>query len=105
MTVMRHLLIKVHGDEDWEAWKDDWWSNVDRVAWLSDVEGWLGPPAWVHERSTERQLDWGASLYSGLTKADVQKLTRAPTNDQEQRELLANLSENERYGVVYVEIY
>ncbi len=42
MTMMSHLLIRLHGDEDWDAWGDDWWDHVERLGELEWVHGWHG---------------------------------------------------------------
>jgi hypothetical protein len=108
MTMMAHTLIRIHGDEDWEAWGNDWASHVDRVGGITELEGWIGPPAWLEVKGGERQLDWGAFLYEIANFADVKRLVSAPRHPDiaaQQHPLLELLSEDERYGVIYIECY
>ena len=36
MTMMVHILIRLHGDEDWDAWGKnmEWYDRVDRIGEL-----------------------------------------------------------------------
>ena len=105
--MMQHLLVRLHGDEDWDAWGDRWREHADVIGELSWVQGWTNAPAWLGKG---RQLDWGAFLHEA-TKDDVQRLVDEPKwlasteTARKQRLLLKNLSASERYGVVYVELY
>jgi hypothetical protein len=105
--MMQHLLLRLHGDEDWAAWGDDWLRHADVLGELSWVKGWSLPPEWLGEG---KQLDWGAFLHE-LSGEDVRRLVDEPSwlaaaeTAQRQRELLQALSATESYGVVYVELY
>lgn len=39
MTMMVHKLVRIHGDETWEAWGDDWQDHADVIAELDFVDG------------------------------------------------------------------
>jgi hypothetical protein len=38
VTMIDHLVVRLHGDEDWEAWGDRWWDHIDKVGDLH----WVG---------------------------------------------------------------
>jgi hypothetical protein len=103
--MMAYLVIRLHGDEDWDAWGDDWWDHVERVGelhWLQLSNGAApGPSRW---------LDWGASLREASAE-DIRRIAWEPPwladteSAREQRELLEMLTTEGRYGLVSVEIY
>lgn len=118
MTMMVHALLRLHGDEDWEAWGDDWQRHVDWLCTLDRVTDWLAPPQWLRERPS-RQLDWGAFLYE-VSLAEVRRRVEPRTNYADIREdwdrpfrearerqdaLLASLPEDGRYAVLWIECY
>ena len=110
MTMMSHLLIRLHGDEDWDAWGDDWWDHVERLGELEWAHGWHGISHEVEGEPVKRRLDWGAVLYE-LSRQQVEQLADEPDwlqhtpSAERQRELLAGLRDEDRYGVVFVEMY
>jgi hypothetical protein len=110
MTMMSHLVIRLHGDEDWEAWGDAWGDHVGRVGERAWAHGWVGPAVPLSTGVEPRTLDWGAKLYEATAEL-VRKLAWEPSwmaqteTTKAQRRLLAALSDDERYGVVFVEGY
>lgn len=108
--MMAHVLIRLHGNEDWARWGDHWHRHVDEIGELSWVNGWIGPPDWLRERVGKQRLDWGAILYE-VSKEDVQRLVWEPEwladtdAARKQRALLESLSKEERYGVIFMEVY
>jgi hypothetical protein len=73
------------------------------------VHGWHGPGIEFAD-ANKRRLDWGAVLYE-VSKEEVLRLAWEPEwlaesgSARAQRELLAGLSDDERYGVVFIEAY
>ena len=127
MTMMAHYLLRLRGDEDWEAWGENWWDHVDQVCELRFVDGWMWAPEWLRQRKARRwrrerrrhQLDWGAVFYE-VSKDELRRLIglrpdysdiRADwdepfcTAEREQNALLDALPDDGRYGVVWVECY
>lgn len=114
MTQIDHILIRLTGLERWGEWRDDWEDHVDEIARLRYVAP--TPPSWLLDRP-HRELDWGARLFE-VTLDDVRRLTAdRPTYDdpaadkpfrvhaERQRRLLDTLSGDDRYGVVFLEMY
>lgn len=118
MSMMSHVLLRLHGDEDWATWGERWLRHAHVVGYLAfvRVRDWRGPPAWLHDRP-ERQLDWGAWMVE-LSLAEVRRLIGPRTNYADFREdwdrpfleaearqnaILASLPEDERYAVVWME--
>jgi hypothetical protein len=105
VTVIDHLVVRLHGDEDWEAWGDKWWDHIDKVGELH----WVGHSAGPFPSGPERQLDWGAFL-TEATCEEVRGLAWVPPwladSDwaRQQRAMLERLSPTERYGVIAVEM-
>lgn len=54
-----YLVLRLTGEEDWDAWGDDWQTHIDVLARVEQVdlpdELKIGGP-------DRRQLDWGAYL-------------------------------------------
>lgn len=118
MTMMVHKLLRLHGDEDWGAWGEDWHDHADVIGDLSFVTGWSTTPEWLRDRP-RRQLDWGAWMYE-VSLADVRRLIGPEPNyadikdewnrpfreaEERQNSLLDSLPENDRYAVVWMEAY
>ena len=116
VTEIVHELIRLKGDEDWDALGDDWWRGLVKLAELQFVDGYYGPPEWMRQ-NPRHYLDWGATLCEA-SKADVLRLIGArpdysgikdewdrPFREaaQKQDALLAALPEG-RYGVVWLEM-
>ena len=103
--------VRLHGTEDWEAWGDKWARHVDCIGNLEWVRpsDWGGPGPGLTAPSP-RRLDWGAVVYE-VSKAEVEQLAWEPEwladtdSARKQRQLLEWLSDDERYGVVFVELY
>jgi len=59
MTMMAHILLRLRGDEDWDAWGDHmkWYDRADRIGELR-VEINYSPlaPGWLEDRP-HRRLD------------------------------------------------
>ena len=116
--MMVHKLLRLNGDEKWEAWGDDWHDHADVVGELSFVSGWNSAPDWLRDHP-HRQLDWGAFMYE-LSLDDVRRLIGQRPNYADIREdwdrpfreaearqnaLLDSLAEDGRYAVVWIEAY
>jgi hypothetical protein len=107
MAPIEHWLIRLHGREDWDGCGRDWMAQVDKVADLQWVDGWMPSPNWVHEHSS-RQIDWRAFLYE-MRKDEIHwLLRRPPSRPQEaawQRQLkqLEALDSDYRYAVVWID--
>jgi hypothetical protein len=117
MVMMEHTLLRLRGNEDWDAWGDKWYAYVDVVTNLDFVTGWTGPPDWLRDRA-HRYLDWGACMYE-VTLVEVRRLIGQRPNyahireewdrpfreaEERQSALLASLPEDGRYAVVWVEV-
>ena len=114
MTV--HKLMRLHGDEDWEAWGDDWHDHADIIGELDHVSGWGGPRKSLEDHS-HLQLDWGARMWE-LSLDEVRRLTASrPRSERDewdrpfreaaerQEALLDSLDASARYAVVWMEVY
>lgn len=107
MTATAHWLIRLHGNEDWEAWGQDWRDHVDKVAELHWIDDFMPSPNWLREHRSH-QLDWHAFLYV-MRKYEIPSLLRRPPSDQQQSEwqrqleLLEALDAHYRYAVVWIE--
>lgn len=112
MTMMVHKLVRLTGDEAWDKLGDDWESQLDVVCNLSFVRGWSITPGLISRTRKERALDWGARLYE-VSKAELLDLIESRPEDSGTRQkdwdaqhsYLAALSEDGRYGVVWMECY
>jgi hypothetical protein len=119
MTEVVKRLVRVTGDEDWESWSGDPWDHVETIAELDfiSIDDYYGPPDWLRGNRHKR-LDWGATLWE-VTKADLARLIGArvnysaineewdrPFREKEERQtaLFASLSDDDRYGVVWMEL-
>ena len=76
---MSRELVRLTGDEEWDAWGDDWSRHVDKIADLQlfGSESYYGPPEWMRQHP-RRQLDWGATLYEASKDDVVRLLMEAP---------------------------
>lgn len=116
VTEMKHELIQLTGDEDWEALGVDWWRGITKLADLRFVDGYYGPPDWLRTNPCH-WLDWGAVVFE-VSKADVIRLigprpdfsSVSEESDRPFRELaerqdalLMSLPEG-HYGVVWMEM-
>ena len=71
VTMMIAELLRVHGDERWEEWGDDWWRHADRVGqFKTGVWAWMSTDVLVRRGYPHRRLDWGADMFE-LTKQDL----------------------------------
>ena len=112
MTMMVHKLVRLTGKEAWDKLGDDWESQLDVVCNLSFVRGWSITPGSISRTRTERALDWGARLYE-VSKAELVELIEHRPDDSGTRQEdwdaqhshLAELPEDGRYGVVWMECY
>lgn len=116
--MMIHKLLRLHGDEDWEAWSDNWQDHADVIGELRFVSGWMSPPDWLRDRP-RKQLDWGAWMYEvSLDEvhrligprpnyADIREEWDRPFREAEERQnaLLDALPADGRYAVVWIEAY
>lgn len=107
------LLVRLHPEDAWEDWGDDWWNLCNRVGQLHFVGGWLSAPAWVAGCRPGRRLDWGAWMHE-LSLPDVlrlvgeEPLTAASRSSEgedgrDQRALLTALDPHGSYSVVWRE--
>jgi hypothetical protein len=117
---MSRELVRLTGDEEWDAWGDDWWRHVNKIADLQlfAPESYYGPPEWMRQHQ-RRQLDWGATLYEASKDDVVRLLMEAARPDYtgisegydrpfrelatRQDQLLRSLADDGRYGVIWVE--
>jgi hypothetical protein len=111
MTMMVHKLVRLTGNEPWDELGDDWESQLDVVCNLSFVRGWSITPGSISRKRKERTLDWGARLYE-VSKAELLGLLESrPESDTRQEDWdaqhtrLAELPEDGRYGVIWMECY
>ena len=108
MTATAHWLIRLHGNEDWDAWGQDWADHVDKVADLHWIDDFMPSPNWLREHPS-RQLDWRAFLYEMRAHEISPLFTRPPSDQlgaawQQQLELLETLYLRDfRYAVVWIE--
>lgn len=103
MTMMSHRVVRLTGQEDWEAWGEDWADHVDLVAGVTVAPGaWLSAPEWLRTNS-HRWLDWGTVLWE-VSKAEVLRLV-SPMASTEVEDLAAVLQDDQAYGVIWVEEY
>jgi len=118
MTMMVHILLRLRGDEDWDAWERDmqWYDRADRIGELTVGGHWSSAPDWLEDRP-HRRLDWGAEMYE-LSLDEVRRLIGLrPDADRkhdgpdlaergaESHAMLDSLSPDGRYAVVWMECY
>ena len=107
MAPIEHWPIRLHGNEDWDAWGHDWRDHVDKVADLHWIDDFMPSPNWLQDRRSH-QLDWRAFLYV-IRKYEIPSLLRRPASGQheaawqQQLELLEALDYQYRYAVVWIE--
>ena len=112
MTMMVHKLVRLTGKEAWDKLGDDWESQLDVVCNLSFVRGWSITPGSISRTRKERALDWSARLYE-VSKAELLELMESRPEDSGPRQKdwdaehshLAELPEDGRYGVIWMECY
>ena len=104
MTMMVYVIVRLHGDEDWDAWGDKWWDHVEQVGELN----WFKNPGVLDGPGL--QLDWGAFLHE-VSKEQIRRLAWEPDMPAlsewilEQRAFVDGLSSTDRYGLISVECY
>jgi len=112
MTPFVHWLIRLRGDEDWDAWGDRWWDHVEKITELSFIYGryWSEAPEWLLAKP-HRKVEWGAYLYE-ITPSQIASLISRPGPEsrermqrswQEQQERIKDLDASSRYGIIWIE--
>ncbi len=111
--MMVHKLLRLHGDEDWEAWGRDWWDRADVICDVECPTDRDRPPEWLHDREG-RWLERGVKMHE-VSRTELGRLI-APRldirkawhrlvagHDERPHGLLASLSDAGRYAVVWIE--
>ena len=119
MTMMVHILIRLHGDEDWDAWGKnmEWYDRVDRIGELTVAGNWGTLASDAQEDRPHRRLDWGAEMHE-MSLDEIRRLI-GPRPDADRKHdgpdlaergaeshaMLDSLSPDGRYAVVWMECY
>ena len=117
MTMMVHILLRLRGDEDWNAWEDNMerYDRADRIGELTLDGNWGVAPGWLEDRP-HRRLDWGAEMHE-MSLDEIRRLI-GPRPDADRKDdglnlaerakshaMLDSLSPDGRYAVVWMECY
>jgi hypothetical protein len=108
MIPLAHWLVRLHGNEDWDSWGQDWMNHVDKVGNLHWIDDFMPSPDWLRDHRSQ-QLDWRAFLYEMRADEIGRLLTRPPPDQrgdawQRQLKLLETLyASDSRYAVVWIE--